>query len=619
MRELVVDLRRLTRQSSAGPVPSAPSVPVTKQNRLPLIAGVVAALLALSSAGYWKLSRSDYFWVNPLEGARFEKLTDWPGTELDAAISHDGKFVTFLSDRDGAYDMFVTQVGSGEFRNLSQGAYPTLLHEMTRATGFNADGTQIWMRTVPPDLSAPNLAKTPILSLMPTMGGPRRPFLTPQSLNPVWSADGAELVFHHSNQGDPIMTSQPDGRMERRVFTARPGEHNHYVNWSPDRKFIYFSRGFRASEFDIWRVPSSGGGAERLTHHNSYVAYPVMLDNRTLLYRATKEDGSGWAIYGMDVENRIPHRLSLGVEEYQSLSVSADGRRLVVAVSNPVASIWRIPIGTTIAAESAATKLAVSSAQVKSGRYSRDSILYLSGKGGEGGLWIWKDGAAVSVWHGSAGRVTSGAATSPDGSLIAFSVSENGRNVLHIASYDGTGAHTVAESLDLRSSPSWSPDGKWIAVAAHTENGSRIFKIPVHPEAGEPVQLTDVVTFNPVWSPDGSRIVYYDGSGGGATFPLRAITPDKAPVPMPKPQVTYRGDYEGYRFLPDGKSLIVLQGQFRAMDFWRIELATGERKQLTNLKPGYAIRGFDISPDGKEILFDRVLENSDVVLVHRKP
>lgn len=512
--------------------------------------------------------------------------------------------------------MFVTQIGSGQFRNLTTGSNPTLLHEMTRATGFNADGTQLWMRTTPFDLSAPNAAKTPLLGLMPTMGGPHRPFLTPQSLNPVWSADGQELAFHHSNQGDPITTAQPDGRNERRIFTALPGEHNHYITWSPDKKFIYFARGFRLIEADIWRVPSTGGNAERLTHHKSHVAYPVLLDNRTLLYRATKEDGSGWAIYGMDVENRIPHRLSLGVEEYQSLSVSADGRRLAVTVSNSVASLWRVPLTGAIAAESAVSKLPLPSAQSKFVRYGRDGILYVSGKGGEGGLWRWKDGSVVSIWSGTEGRVTSAAVPSPDGASLAFTVNQSGREVLHVTSHDGTGARTLAASLDLRSSPSWSPDGQWLAVAAHTEAGSRIFKVPLN--GGPHVQLTDSVTFNPVWSPDGGRILYYDGSAGGATFPLRAITPDKTTIPMPKPQISYRGEHEGYRFLPGGKSIIVLQGQFRAMDFWQVDLATGERKQLTNLKPGYAIRGFDVSPDGKEILFDRVLENADVVLVHRR-
>ena len=50
-------------------------------------------------------------------------------------------------------------------------------------------------------------------------------------------------------------------------------------------------------------------------------------------------------------------------------------------------------------------------------------------------------------------------------------------------------------------------------------------------------------------------------------------------------------------------------------DFYLLDLTTGEERALSNLKPGFAMRSFDVSPDGKEILFDRVRENSDVVLI----
>ena len=619
MRELVVDLRRATRQpemsSVSTPVPARPRAARSRKRVWLMAAGVAAVILAIAGGVYWKLAQMDYFWVNPLEGATFQKLTDWDGTELDAAISQDGKFVTFLADRDGIYDTFVTQVGSGEFHNLTQGHSPTLLHEMTRTTGFTADGTNIWLRTVPPNLAIPNTGNAPNLSLIPTLGGNMRPFLTPLSLNPVWTADGTELVFHHSTPGDPIMVAQPDGRGERAIFTGRQGEHNHYVNVSPDKRYIYFARNWRSTEADIWRVAATGGAAERLTHHNSQVAYPVLLDNRTLLYRATKDDGSGWALFGTDPEHRIPHQITQGVEEYQSVSASADGRRLVVSVSNPIATLWKVPITAAMVEESGATRVQVPAAHSKFGRYGNGSILYLSGKGGEGGLWEWKNATALPLWNGSGGRIAFGAARSPDGKFLAFAVRQSGRNVLHIASIDGTGARPVAETMDLRGTPSWSPDGQWLAVAADTDDGSRIFKIPV--QGGDTVRLTEVLSFNPVWAPDGSRIVFYDGSGGGATFPLRAVRPDKAPIAMP--EISYRGDYEGYRFLPDGKSMVVLQGQFRAMDFVLIDLASGQKRQLTKLRPGYQVRSFDLSPDGKEILFDRVQENSDIVLIDRKP
>jgi serine/threonine protein kinase len=350
MREMVVDLRRSLRQGAEPAIAVAASPKWARRWAVPAL---VAVLAVSSLAVYWLLDRSDYFWKNPLEEATFQKITDWPGTELDAAISHDGKLVAFLADRDGFYDAFVTQVGTGLFRNLTQGINRTLLHETTRTTGFSADGAQIWLRTNPPSLIGPaNQATTSTISLIASMGGTLRPFLTPNSLNPVWSADGTQLVFHHSTVGDPITLAETDGRNEKQVVKARDGEHQHYVMFSPDMRYIYFVKLWRSTEADVWRVPTAGGVPERLTHHNSHVAYPVLLDDRTLLYRATSPDG-GWAIYGMDVERRIPHQLTSGVEEYQSLSASADGRRIVATVANPVANLWRVSITSSVSEESA--------------------------------------------------------------------------------------------------------------------------------------------------------------------------------------------------------------------------------------------------------------------------
>jgi hypothetical protein len=48
-----------------------------------------------------------------------------------------------------------------------------------------------------------------------------------------------------------------------------------------------------------------------------------------------------------------------------------------------------------------------------------------------------------------------------------------------------------------------------------------------------------------------------------------------------------------------------------------LDLGTGQLRQLTKLRPGFDIKSFDVSPDGRQILFDRYHENSDVVLIDR--
>ena len=62
-----------------------------------------------------------------------------------------------------------------------------------------------------------------------------------------------------------------------------------------------------------------------------------------------------------------------------------------------------------------------------------------------------------------------------------------------------------------------------------------------------------------------------------------------------------------------------MRGFIRHQDFWLLDLGTGNLRRLTNLRPGFDVRNFDVSPDGRQILFDRFRENSDVVLIERPP
>ena len=202
------------------------------------------------------------------------------------------------------------------------------------------------------------------------------------------------------------------------------------------------------------------------------------------------------------------------------------------------------------------------------------------------------------------------AAVSPDGLQICFSIRRQGRNGLYVMNADGTNARPLAASLDVRDTPSWSPDGKLIAVAAYEGDGSRVFKVPV--DGAAPVRLLDEFSNWPVWSPDGKLILYATPLQGPG-YSVKAITPEKQPLPLPELIVSRGGDR--YRFLPGGKQVVALLGGYLQQNFWMVDLETGKRRQLTNLKPGYSIGSFDVSPDGRQLLFAKVRQNSDIVLI----
>ena len=78
--------------------------------------------------------------------------------------------------------------------------------------------------------------------------------------------------------------------------------------------------------------PVAEQGLERITFHDSRVSHPVLLDEHTLVYLASDPQGSGPWLYALNVEQRVPHRISFGLERYTSLAASDGGTRLVATV-----------------------------------------------------------------------------------------------------------------------------------------------------------------------------------------------------------------------------------------------------------------------------------------------
>jgi Tol biopolymer transport system component len=578
-----------------------------RRARLVWWAAAGAGLLIIAGAVAWQLRRSEYFWRNPLEGATFTRLTDFEGAEHHAAISRDGKFVAFLSDRDGAWDAWVSQLGTGDFHNLTRGSVRELRNPATRTVGFSPDGGLVTLWSRVPDSGRGGRVEAGWA--VPTMGGPLRPYLKGVS-ELDWSPDGRRIVYHPPAPGDPLFVTERDEKIGRQIYVGRPGFHNHFPLWSQDGSFIYYVHGLALDESDIWRIRPTGGEPERLTFHDARVTFPALIDDRTLLYLATDGDGSGPWVYAMNVDRRVPHRISTGVEEYTSLAASADGRRLVATVSRSTAHVWRVPIADRVMVESDATQLSLPTARGLSPRRGPGYIVYRAPRAGTDGLWRLADGgAATELWNGRDGRVVAGPAVSPSGRRLAFLVQRRGATKLYVMNADGSGARRVAEELEARGVPAWSPDEEWLAVADNRSGEPHLFKVPVG--GGQPVSLVNEYSIDPVWAPSG-RFLVYSGADVGTNFPVKAVSADGAPRRLPDLILT-RGARR-MAFLRGDDTLVILKGDVSHKEFWIVDLETGRERQLTDLGSQSGLGDFDVSADGSELLFDRSREESDIVL-----
>jgi Tol biopolymer transport system component len=609
-------------QENVNDVPSAsainPALPLHSalpafraQWRLILPLAALIALLALA-VSFW-INKTEYFWRNPIAEARFQKITDFEGVEQAAAVSRDGQFVAFLSDRDGKMDVWVTQIGSGHFHNLTLGTTPGLANPSLRTLGFSPDGSLVtfWFRK--PDGS--NTGDIGVWAV-PTLGGQPRPYLAGVA-EFDWSHDGSRLAYHTPGPGDPLFVA--DGSPQAKappILTAPAGIHAHFPFWSPDSVFIYFVQGSLPDKLDIWRICPSGGTPERITSHNGRVIYPVLFDRRTLMYLASDPDGGGPWLYSMDVERRIPHRLTSGLDRYTSLAVSADGHRLVLATASPKRTLWRLQIGDSPSEVSAVAPVSVTAGMGFSPRLGPNYLLYVSATGTSESIWKLANGTAAELWSGQGARIFGGPAIAPDGQHIAFSVRQHGQTLLCVMLADGTNVRVITSSLDLQGAPAWAPDGQSITSAANDNNNNNdhgvphLFRVPL--DGRSPTPFVAEYSVDPAWARDGSFVVY-SGPDIGTTFSVKAVTADAAAHPMP-PLTLTRGARH-LAFLPGGRRLVMLRGGIQHKDLWLIDLETSAERQLTNLPADFDIGDFDVSPDGHEVVLERVQELSDVVLL----
>jgi Tol biopolymer transport system component/DNA-binding winged helix-turn-helix (wHTH) protein len=590
-----------------GPAPVPASTHRSHLQRPALLALIAVVAVGIAAWGAYQLSQPRS--TSPLDEAVIRRFTDLEGSELDPAISVDGKLIAFLSDRDGGYDVWVGGIAGGDFINLTKGRFPRMHMDLLHTVGFSPDGTRVWFRAFERNEAGQDV---PNIWLVPVTGGAPRRFLD-NTTHLAWSPDGNRMVYQQYTPGDPLFVAAADGTAAHRIFVDEPGRHCHMVAWSPDGQYIYFVRGPHPTrEMDVWRIRAEGGAPERLTNHNARVGYPVPVDDRTLLYTAAIADDAAASLYAMDLTTRTTRRVNIGVEEYPTVSAGSGTSRntLVATVSTPKSALFTVSIADAVLPESATQRLDLPVTHAVSPRFGPGFVLYLSSRHGAQGLWKLAAGAATELWRGEDGGVIGPPSVTHDGERIAFPVHKDGRNRLYAVRADGSDLRPLKSDFDVLDAGSWSADGRWLAVSGRGTAGSQIFKVAADGSAS--AALTQPVSLLPLWSPDGSFLIYSQ-SVNGPGYAVRAVMPDGKAQAFPDLWVPRGGDR--YRFVPDGSGVVLLLEENGRQNFWLLDLRSGARRQLTDLAQDATIRSFDVSRDGKEIIFDRIRDNADVVLI----
>ena len=192
-------------------------------------------------------------------------------------------------------------------------------------------------------------------------------------------------------------------------------------------------------------------------------------------------------------------------------------------------------------------------------------------------------------------------ALSPDGSKIAVVTDRGDGNGSNLEIYDANGTSGAAKLLNTLSSgsdladPSWSPDGKTIAVTSYTLGVPRILLVPTDGRAATPQKMSvDGEPYRPQFSPDGRLLIYtLRGPKGGNDVHVVEMSTGR--------DIALTSDGKSWNgvFSPDASQVAFLREQNGVIDLYSMELGTALTQAVPPKAPVKLTRGEGIDGDSR--------------------
>jgi Tol biopolymer transport system component/DNA-binding winged helix-turn-helix (wHTH) protein len=594
----------------------------------PRLSGMLAAFaLGLVVLSFLAWASTQAGTSSPIETAAPGKprwpvqLTTHSGLDMHPAISPQGDAIAFVSDRSGAFEIYI--------RSLSGGSADVPL------TG---DGGQNMHPAWSPDgrFIAYHANRRGGIWVMPSRGGTPRQ-ISPAGARPAWSPDGGRIAFQTDEFGDiapngfsaqvgsTIWIVDADGSNARAITsTTAPAGGHASPAWSPDGRFIAFTVFDSGVDNGIWILSLDSGATWPLDLNTSFYD-PVFAKDGSAVYAT----GAEALIVRLPFDTRTgklraPREMIpiAGVPGARGLSLSADGSRLAFSGMLLESQIWSLPLNA-------------------------------GGAGGE----------PVALTRDTSRR-NSLAMISPNGSKVAYmSIRQGELPNIWVMNIDGTNPMQLTSDETADHKPHWFPDGTRVAYLAkrgpmgalwsvdvETRKEELVFDFPgqereprldgrlaefdispsltkiafslISPSTGlRTLFMSPATSFAPSvigppassagypsWSPDERQIAVEikDGSSTHAgvidiqTGALRQLTRE-------------RGHTWVRSWSPDGKKLAVAAMRDGQWNLRWVDASSGQEGQLTPpYPPGTYLRYPEWSPSGDRMVFERGVTRGNI-------
>ncbi|WP_425152581.1 amidohydrolase family protein [Candidatus Palauibacter sp.] len=474
-------------------------------------------------------------WVMDGGGGEARAITDMYYDARQPHWAPDGSRIVFQSFRDGRWHIWSIRPDGSDPVQHTFGPYDE------REPAYAPDGATIAFSS---DRSGNYDIWTLDLSGGPTGGRVRRVTDAPShEFTPHWSPDGEALAYASDQGGGSIVVRGSDGSGQ--VVAETPGAVS--PAWSPDGGRIAYAAvgrgqtGLYVAALEAGPEAGPGAAPQRLSADDADVFpfRPHWVSGNEVVYtsdgviRTASVDGAGssvipfeatFAFTRRDYERAQRSFDAGGPEPVQGIvapAVSPDGRHIAFTA---LGDLWLLDIGADTGAGDATPRQLTDDPFVDVlPSWSRDGskLAYASDRAGSLDIWIrdMDTGVEQRATTSPGGEIAP--VFSPAGDRLVFTSVMGLASAVQVVDLASGDITTIRDDLFAPSRPSFSPDGRTIAMSVLSQYSTRFREgrneILLQPLDGDETRRVTAaehrnmgvrVLDGPVWSPDGRRMAY---------------------------------------------------------------------------------------------------------------
>ena len=540
-----------------------------------------------------------------LDRYRFTPLATDSGYQASPAWSPDGKTLAYVAEVDGVVQIFT--------RALASAMRAQVTHSMFDCADpfWSPDGTRIYY-------TAPARSRNGLWSISAVGGDPE---LVMENVNrAALSPDGKTLAVFRSTEVDggfqQLWLSSPPGAppvaYTRPPFGARRGYLDARLHFSPDGSKLGVSienwwAEMKSSGTDVvgpefWVLPINDAAPYVVSPPASdaqvlAAAFSWMPDSRRVL-SALPFPRPGLHLWATDTVRDVSHPVTTTSGMENDPAVSPDGTHVAVALQTVDYDVYQLAVDSPVpTAVLSTSRSEMDPSWSSSGR----QLVFTTDRMGHEEIWLRSergDWERPLVRPGDFGadqtQYLASPALSPDGQRVAYLRQGAEGNRIWITPVAGGPPVRLSTGDYFEDSPSWSPDGAWIAFAQATRGEWALARIRVGTRTASEVLTSDVAPDSRVrWAPDGASIAYNSANG------LSIVSTQDKSVRTVNEQGWMGFDWSvdsrrlfGVRPSDDGKHLTfgsvdVTTGEERVLheDFWPLPISPQPVKGFSRVTP----------------------------------